>query len=120
LTFLYFPLEGGNKLGEKKGMIEGALRRAIAQDDGVRLRRMVEAILDKAADGELSHVAWIADRLDGKAKQQVDIGSGREPIRVELTDTSALGAEVRKLVRGVVPGVVEDREEGRGEGAGKA
>jgi protein-disulfide isomerase len=62
----------GNKHGEKSRVIEQALRRAVAQDDGVRLRRMVEAVLDKAAEGELAHIAWLADRLDGKPKQQIE------------------------------------------------
>ena len=62
----------GNKLGQKKGIIDAALRRAVAQDDGERIRKAVENILDKAADGELPAIAWLADRLDGKVAQQIE------------------------------------------------
>ena len=49
-----------------------ALNRAIAQDDGVRLRMIAEKLLDKASDGELMAINMVADRLDGKPKQAVD------------------------------------------------
>jgi len=50
-----------------------ALRRAIVQDDGLRLRKAAEKLLDKAADGEAWAVKEIADRLDGKAAQDVKL-----------------------------------------------
>jgi hypothetical protein len=49
-----------------------ALNRAIAQDDGVRLRMIAEKLLDKASAGELMAINMVADRLDGKPKQQLD------------------------------------------------
>jgi hypothetical protein len=48
-----------------------AINRAIAQDDGVRLRAIAEALLTKAADGDMAAIKEFADRLDGKAVQQV-------------------------------------------------
>jgi len=50
-----------------------ALRKAIVQDDGLRLRKAAEKLLDKAADGEAWAVKEIADRLDGKAAQDVKL-----------------------------------------------
>jgi len=50
-----------------------ALRRAIVQDDGLRLRKAAEKLLDKAADGEAWAVKEIADRLDGKDAQDVKL-----------------------------------------------
>ena len=52
-----------------------AINRAIAQDDGVRLRAIAEALLTKAADGDMAAIREFADRLDGKAVQQVS-GAG--------------------------------------------
>jgi hypothetical protein len=49
------------------------LKRAIAQDDGVRLRKAAEKLLDKAAEGEPWAIKEIADRLDGKSQQNVTI-----------------------------------------------
>jgi len=50
-----------------------ALRKAIVQDDGLRVRKAAEKLLDKAADGEAGAVKEIADRLDGKAAQDVKL-----------------------------------------------
>jgi len=86
----------GNKHAAKSKVIEGALRRAVAQDDGERLRRMVEAILDKAAEGELSHAAWIADRLDGKARQQIEM---EVDANVTFNEVIAKAEELRGKVR---------------------
>jgi hypothetical protein len=49
----------------------GALRRAIISDNGERLRRAAEALLDHAAAGEYWAINMLADRLDGKPTQQL-------------------------------------------------
>jgi hypothetical protein len=49
-----------------------AINRAIAQDDGNRLRAIAEALLTKAADGDISAIKEFADRVDGKVMQQVE------------------------------------------------
>lgn len=43
-----------------------ALNRAIAQDDGKRLREAAEQLLTHAADGQPWAIKELADRLDGK------------------------------------------------------
>jgi hypothetical protein len=71
------PFEPGNSLGAKSRWFDGALRRAIAQDDGKRLRRAAEALLTKAAHGEPWAIALLADRLDGRVLPQLpDSGDG--------------------------------------------
>ena len=65
--------EKGNQLGAKGKVFDGALRRAIAQDDGVRLREAAEQLLTLAAKGEGWALKELADRLDGKAQQNVSI-----------------------------------------------
>lgn len=62
----------GNKEAAKSKQFMGALQRAIAQDDGKRLRDSAEKLLDLAAAGESWAVKELADRLDGKPTQQVD------------------------------------------------
>ena len=47
------------------------LRMAIAQDNNVRLRKCAETLLDLAATGEPWAAQMLADRLDGKATQEV-------------------------------------------------
>jgi hypothetical protein len=49
-----------------------AINRAIAQDDGARLRAIAEALLTKAADGDMSAIREFADRIDGKAHQAIE------------------------------------------------
>lgn len=48
-----------------------ALNRAIAQKDGVQLRAIAEKLLSAAEAGEPWAVQLLADRLDGKARQEV-------------------------------------------------
>jgi len=86
----------GNKLAAKKGIIDGALRRAVAQDDKDRLRQMVESVLDKAADGELAYVAWLADRLDGKVAQQIE---AVVDANVQFGETVAKATDIRGKLR---------------------
>lgn len=49
-----------------------AINKAIAQDDGKRLRSAAEKLLDLAAAGEQWAVKELADRMDGKAIQSID------------------------------------------------
>lgn len=50
----------------------GALERAIAQDNGEKLRKAAHALLNQAAEGEAWAIQMLADRLDGKPKQETD------------------------------------------------
>lgn len=63
----------GHKHSAKSKLFDGALRRAIAQDDGERLRAAAEKLLDLAAAGEPWAINTLADRLDGKAPQSVTV-----------------------------------------------
>jgi hypothetical protein len=66
------PGQSGNPTGSggDKPFL-GALKRAIAQGDPERLRNCAEMLLDKAAAGESWAMQMLADRLDGKATQEV-------------------------------------------------
>lgn len=84
----------GNKNAHKGRMWHDALKRAIAQDDGVRLRQAAETLLDRAAEGEGWAIKELADRLDGKAFQSVEItGDSDNPlvhkIQLEIVDPQA-------------------------------
>jgi hypothetical protein len=114
------PFQKGNKLGKGRPPDQiswrSTLTKAIKQDNAQRVRNAAEKLLDLAASGEAWAIKELAERLDGKSSQSMVIEGGREPIKFELTDTSALESEVRRLVSGVIPGVVEDRE-GTGRGS---
>lgn len=85
------PGNANGGTGADTAPFKSALRRAIAQDDAVRVRAAAEKLLDKAADGEPWALGMLADRLDGKAAQA-------------LTLANAPGEEfkVTKLVREIV------------------
>ena len=50
-------------------MWNDVLRRAIAQDNGERLRASIEKLLNLASNGEPWAIRELADRLDGRPKQ---------------------------------------------------
>ena len=80
------PGQSGNPGGRPPKRFLAAVERAIAQDDGERLRKCAENLLDMAAAGEQWAVALLADRLDGKAVQQTEIGGieNAPPVTVEV------------------------------------
>jgi hypothetical protein len=79
----------GHKLAKgNKGarLIEEAIRRAIAQEDGKRIREGVEKLLDKVAEGDLAAFNILADRLDGKPNQSITTDLNVHRDRRELSD----------------------------------
>ena len=60
----------GNQNAAKGKMFEGALKRALARNDG-SLNKIADELVSKAITGEQWAVQMVADRLDGKAKQQI-------------------------------------------------
>lgn len=64
--------QGNNNAGRNKPFWR-AIDRAIVQDDGKRLREAAEKLLDLAAQGEQWAVKELADRLDGKAAQAIEL-----------------------------------------------
>jgi hypothetical protein len=67
------PKGNQNAKGRKQKLFDDALRRAIAQDDKDRLRTAAESLLTQAASGEQWAIKELADRMDGKPVQSVDL-----------------------------------------------
>lgn len=65
------PFEKGNDLGKKSKAFEQTIRRALAAEDGKRLRQAAETLLDLAASGERWACEMLRDTLDGKPAQQL-------------------------------------------------
>ena len=85
----------GNKNATKNKIWAEALDRAIAQDDGKRLRGAAEKLLDLAADGEQWAVKELGDRLDGKPTQQTEIsgpdgGAIESSLTVQFVDAGGV------------------------------
>ena len=77
--------EQGNTLASKGGQWRATLERAIKQEDGKRLRKAAEQLLDLAAAGEQWAVIELGNRLDGKPAQQVQLaGDAANPFTIAL------------------------------------
>ena len=48
------------------------IKRAIAQSDAEKLRRIADKLLTMAEDGDLQAIKELGDRIDGKATQSID------------------------------------------------
>ena len=77
-----------------------ALNRAIAQDDGKRLRDAAEQLLTLAAEGEAWAIRELADRLDGKPKESVNVNVSERPVE-ELSDAELLAIAAERSRRAI-------------------
>lgn len=63
--------EGNTNSSKDNRLWRNTINRAIAQGDPNRLRKIADALLDKAAEGDISAIKELGDRLDGKTAQQI-------------------------------------------------
>lgn len=68
----------GNQNAKEGRIWRDTLRRALLAQDGVKLRRIADALLDKACEGDVSAIKEIGDRIDGKVAQSLGIGQDPE------------------------------------------
>jgi len=65
-----------------------AIRRALARREksgkGAGLNRLAEALLDKAAEGDLVALRELGDRLDGKPAQAISAELTTPPISISI------------------------------------
>ncbi len=94
------PGQSGNPSGTKtEKLFLDTLKRAIAQDQGARLRKCAEALLDHAANGEYWAANMLADRLDGKPTQQLQAvdDEGRSVAVALITYSDSLQVQPKAL-----------------------
>jgi hypothetical protein len=81
--------QAGNQNARKSRAFEQALIRAIKQRDmkegeGETLRKIAEALIDRAISADLTAIKETRDTLDGKPAQQVTLsGDEDNPLRIE-------------------------------------
>ena len=68
----------GNTNAYKGKLWNDALRRAIASDQGARILKAAQRLLDEASNGEPWAIKELADRLDGKPQQESFIESPKD------------------------------------------
>ena len=67
--------EGNTNSKAENRLWGNTIRRAIAQGDPERLRRIAEKLLAMAEDGDLQAMKELGDRTDGKPAQSLDLGN---------------------------------------------
>ena len=69
----------GNQNSSKSNRLWGeTIRRAVLQADGAKLRAIADALIDKAADGDIAAIKELGDRIDGKATQALAVSGDGE------------------------------------------
>lgn len=95
----------GNKNATKNKPFLDALNRALKQRDygeenaGKTLRNIADALIAKAEEGEPWAVKEVIDRLDGKAKQDMDI-TAEVDANVTITNYVNTAENLREKIRG--------------------
>jgi hypothetical protein len=75
----------GGRAKEKPFRDALRLELAAAGDDHKALRRVAQALLEKAAAGDTSAIALLADRLDGKVPQAIGGSEDLGPQRLHIS-----------------------------------
>jgi len=79
------PGQSGNPTGGRKDKPwRDALRIAIKEGDGQRLRRIADAVVTLAETGDMQAIKEIGDRLDGKPAQQTIVSGDEDGGAVNL------------------------------------
>ncbi len=76
----------GNQYAAKAKLVTDAIRKAIVQEDGKRLRQGVDKLLDAFASGEPWAIEQVMNRLEGKPAQGVVVSGDEDaPIRAKVS-----------------------------------
>jgi len=72
---------------EKNKMLKNIIKEVVMDDDGLKAKEIVKALVNKATDGDLRAIEILLDRIDGKVVQEnkIDGNMGHDfniPIRV--------------------------------------
>lgn len=85
---------GNTNSNRNNRMWADTIKRALIQSDGERLRKLAEALINKASEGDVSALKEIGDRVDGKVTQSIEHSGpdGKEIphlMKVELVGTDS-------------------------------
>lgn len=87
----------GNRNAQKGKVFFDALRKAMADDDHLRVRKAANKLLDLAAAGEQWAIKELADRLDGKSSQETFIDSRSDGTLLSGIQVTFVNPETRSL-----------------------
>ena len=86
--------EGNNNSSRSNRLWADTIKRALIQSDGNKIRQLAEALIAKAAEGDVAALKEIGDRVDGKSVSSLEL-SGKDGssipvgIKVELVGTDS-------------------------------
>lgn len=79
--------EIGNDFSSKNNRLWRETLRRVAAQNPAKLREIAEALYDKAAQGDVSAIKEIGDRLDGKSAQALELtGAEGGPVEFKAVD----------------------------------
>ncbi len=88
---------GNNFSSKKNRLLKDTLNRIVTQDDAKRARRVMEALVQKAEEGDTKAIDMVLDRLEGKVQSQTDIissdGSLSNNLKIEFVDVESKVSE---------------------------
>ena len=88
---------GNNFSSKKNRLLKDTLNRIITQNDALRARRVMEALVQKAEEGDTKAIDMVLDRIEGKVQSQTDItssdGSLTNNLKVEFVDVQSKVSE---------------------------
>ena len=64
--------KGNTNSSKNNRLWADTLKRALLQADGNKIRAIADALIEKAASGDVSAIRELGDRVDGKPTQQID------------------------------------------------
>ena len=85
--------KGNTNSSKKNRLLKDTLNRIITQDDALRARRVMEALVRKAEEGDTKAIDMVLDRIEGKVQSQTDIvssdGSLSNNLKIEFVDVQS-------------------------------
>jgi len=82
--------EGNTNSSKDNRLWANTIRRAIAQSDPQKLRKIADKLLDMAEEGDLGAIKELGDRIDGKPTQTI---AGDKDNPLQFTEI------IRKIVK---------------------
>jgi hypothetical protein len=78
------PLGNQNSIKSNR-LFSETIKRMVTQSEGEVVRRIATALIDKAAEGDMSAIKEFADRLDGKSMQENKVtGDADAPLVIQV------------------------------------
>jgi hypothetical protein len=77
--------QGNTNSSKNNRLMNDTLRRVLVQGDALRARKIAEALVSKAEDGDVSAIKEVFDRMEGKAIAKTELtGSEGEPVTINI------------------------------------